>query len=266
MLDKSDRSKPSTLLEQLGFARYSLDGRELNMDVEGEVKQIQAEFDVLKPDPYGGGDNRFRSYARGILLPWKPEFSWIPPTAVVDGRLVTEYYQGSYNPDFSGERRLLPAISEKAKASLLLRRLIWSDFDRTFWSRALRVHPLQVGLSFIKLQVDRDHRHALSTPDSFHQDGETFTFAHLVQRAGIVGGINAIAAPSARGKALAEVPPEERLEEFVLERPLETYAIFDPLVSHYVSPIELEEGCDRGERSIILVDFTPMVPIHHVVQ
>ena len=266
MLDKSDRLKPPSLLEQQGFERYCLDRHDLNMDVEGPLKQIQNEFDSLSRDPYGSGDNRFRSYARGILLPWKPEFNWIPPTIVVDGRPVTEYYQGAYNPDFSGERRLLPAISEEAKSNLLLRRLIWIDFDRTFWPKALRAHPLQVGLSFIKLQVDADHRRALSTPDSFHQDGETFTFAHLVQRTGIVGGVNAIASPSARGKTPAEIADEERFEEFELARPLESYAVFDPLVSHYVSPIELEDGRHKGERSIILVDFTPMVPIHHVVQ
>jgi hypothetical protein len=266
MLDRVDQQKQSLSLKDDGFEHFFFERTELNVDVDKHLDSIKREFDELDRDPYGIADNRFRSYARGILLPWKPEFSWIPPTKLVRGRPMTEYYQGAYNPDFSGEKRVLPAISEKAKSNPLLHRLIWADFDRSFWPDSLRSHPLQVGVSFIKLQVDTEHPRALSTPDSFHQDGETFTFAHLISRMGVVGGINSISYPAAAGKGLADIPHGQVLAEFELCQPLETYAIFDPLVSHYVSPIELADGCEKGERSIMLVDFTPMVPLHHVGQ
>lgn len=251
-------------LEQHGFERYAIEAADVNMDIKDHLSQIRQEFDSLRRDPYGQSDNRYRSYSRGIVLPWNGSFEWIPPATIVKGDPATEYFQGPYNPLFSGERRILPAITEAAKANALLRRLIWWDFDRTFWPKDLRGYPLQVGVSFIKLQVDAENRRALSTPDTFHQDGETFTFAHLVRREGIRGGVNAITYPAAAGAPREQVPASEVLAEFELRQPLETYAIFDPKVSHYVSPIELLAGCSRGERSVILIDFTPMITIHHL--
>jgi len=266
MLEINYQASSMVPLKNKGFEHFFIETYNLDVNAELNLKKIQHEFDKLSRDRYGEEDNRFRSYARGVLLPWKAKFEWIPPTQFANGQPSTEYYQGPYNPEFSGERRLLPAISDEMRSNPLLCQLISENFGRTFWPETLWMHPLQVGVSFIKLQVDVDHRRALSTPDSFHQDGETFTFAHLVKREGIIGGINAIADPSAAGKVATDVPREQLLAEFQLCRPLESYAIFDPLVSHYISPIELESGHSRGERSIVLIDFTPMVPLHHAIQ
>jgi hypothetical protein len=266
MMNQPYPTRTASPLEQYGFERYFVGAADVSMNIEHHLEQIRREFDMLCRDPYGPSDNRFRSYSRGILLPWNASFEWIPPTKLVAGHPTTEYFQGPYNPHFSGERRVLPSITENTKSNPLLRRLIWLDFDRTFWTKELCGYPLQVGVSFIKLQVDTENRRALSTPDSFHQDGETFTFAHLVRREGIQGGVNAITHPSAAGKSVAQVPHGEFLAEFELHEPLESYAIFDPMVSHYVSPIELAADCGKGERSIMLIDFTPMVTLHHASQ
>ncbi|MGY4306942.1 hypothetical protein ACVIJ6_004185 [Bradyrhizobium sp. USDA 4369] len=266
MMNHPQPMRTTTPLEQHGFERYVIGAADVNLDVDRHLDQIRQEFSSLLRDPYGQSDNRYRSYSRGILLPWNASFDWIPPTTLVNGHPTTEYFQGPYNPHFSRERRILPSITETTKANPLLRRLIWWDFDRTFWTKELWGYPLQVGVSFIKLQVDAENHRALSTPDSFHQDGETFTFAHLVKREGIEGGINAITYPSAAGKVREQVSNNELLAEFELHAPLESYAIFDPKVSHYVSPIELARDCSRGERSIMLIDFTPMVTMHHLPQ
>ncbi|WP_375411818.1 2OG-Fe dioxygenase family protein [uncultured Bradyrhizobium sp.] len=263
MMNQGQLARTPAPLEQFGFEKFAIGAADVNLEIDSHLDQIKSEFDALRRDPYGPSDNRFRSYARGLLLPWRSSFEWIPHTTLVNGHPTTEYFQGPYNPHFSGERRILPSITEKTKSNPLLLRLIWLNFDRTFWPKELRAYPLQVGVSFIKLQVDTENRRALSTPDNFHQDGETFTFAHLVKRNGVLGGINAITHPSGAGKTLHEVPRDDLLAEFELRQPLESYAIFDPMVSHYVSPIELAEG-NRGERSIMLIDFTPMITQHHV--
>jgi hypothetical protein len=253
------------VLREAGFDHYQLHPTDLG-DASGRfLEQIGEEFDRLPRDPYGGDtDNRFRSYARGVVLPWERKLTWLPTATDAQGKPTTEYYQGKYNPEFANQKRALRALSDDIKHSPFLHRLIWMDFDLTFWPAPYRAIPLLLGVSFIKMGVDAEHRRAFSTPDSFHQDGEVFTFAHLIKREHVTGGVNAIAKPACAGKHLTEIGSDELLATFELCRPLETYAIFDPLVSHYVTPIELAPGEDRGERSIMLIDFTPYIPAHYV--
>jgi hypothetical protein len=255
----------SDALRKTGFDHYQLHPADLGDDSGRFLEQIGEEFDRLPCDPYGGGtDNRFRSYARGVVLPWERKITWLPTATDMYGRPTTEYYQGKYNPEFADRKRALRALSDDIKRSPVLHRLIWMDFDLTFWPAPYRAVPLLLGVSFIKMGVDAEHRRAFSTPDSFHQDGEVFTFAHLIKREHVTGGLNAVAKPACAGRRLTDIGDDELLATFELHQPLETYAIFDPLVSHYVSPIELAPGERCGERSIMLIDFTPYIPAHYV--
>ncbi|WP_137297604.1 2OG-Fe dioxygenase family protein [Psychromonas sp. SP041] len=100
----------------------------------------------------------------------------------------------------------------------------------------------------------------ISSPDCFHQDGEPFTFGHLFSRTeNSQGGVNYIGKINSRNKSLNEVVADEVLSTFTLVNLLETFAVYDPLVSHYVSPIFKNDETDlAAERCMILIDFSQM--------
>ncbi|KEF38678.1 2OG-Fe dioxygenase [Schinkia azotoformans MEV2011] len=118
---------------------------------------------------------------------------------------------------------------------------------------------VHVGVHFVKLLVKNNGEKAVSSPNNLHQDGEPFTFAHLIKRENVVGAINAIATPKNAGKTLSEVDKQELHATFEISNPLDSYGVYDPLVSHYVSPIEKGIKDKPGERSVILIDFQPTV-------
>ncbi len=92
-----------------------------------------------------------------------------------------------------------------------------------------------------------------------HRDGETFTFAHLFTRHNVTGGINYIAESEWANYTLSNIPCDNIKAKFELHETFETYAVYDKLVSHYISPIELENEALRfGCREIILLDFSMM--------
>jgi hypothetical protein len=131
------------------------------------------------------------------------------------------------------------------------------DFQQTYWDDDDLAFPLHVGVHLVKLVADRDGTEAVASPNELHQDGESFSFAHLVYRRNSEGGINIIAPPHFRGKQPEEVPHRERLAEFQLTGPLESYGVADKLVCHYVSPVRKGKGAGPGERAVVLTDFTP---------
>ncbi|MGH8356644.1 MAG: 2OG-Fe dioxygenase family protein, partial [Pseudomonas sp.] len=49
--------------------------------------------------------------------------------------------------------------------------------------------------------------------------------------------------------------------EFTLSEPLDSFAVHDPKVSHYISPIKKLDDASPGvcERCIVLVDFSPTI-------
>ena len=91
-----------------------------------------------------------------------------------------------------------------------------------------------------------------------HQDGEPYTFAHLIYRRDAEGGENVIATPQCAGSIPDDVAAEGILDRFVLHRPLDSYGVKDDLVSHYVAPVTVAAGAVTAERAVLLIDFTPM--------
>src|SRR5699024_4715361 len=81
----------------------------------------------------------------------------------------------------------------------LLREIIMADYHETFWKEEEKIMPIHVGVHFVKLLVTQDGEKAVSSPDCLHQDGEPFTFAHLIKRENVKGGTNAIGIPAVRG-------------------------------------------------------------------
>lgn len=246
-------------LRQLGYERYDL-AAHLGVSASDEgFHRLALEFDNLPADPYAEGAGRFRRFGRGMLLPWSDEFHWLPETAAESsGDAVNRYQQGAHNPEYPGLVRKMPPLTEAVKDSSLLADLIRFDFDRTSWDDEERCWPIHVGVHLIKLSVTGADGRAAATPDMLHQDGEPYTFAHLVYRCNAGGGENVIATPRCAGKSPEEVTEDEVLARFTLSRPLDSYGVKDDLVSHYVAPITAGQGAGPAERAILLVDFTPM--------
>jgi len=252
-------SRSGSPLRELGYVRFRL-GDELH-DVDGRyLDELRTEFDELPPDPYADGCNRYRSYSRAVLIPWSRRLEWIPNATDEDGEEVTEYYQGGYNPDYVQQARRFTPISERAQANPLLLRAIDADLERTFWDDVDSRLPLHVGVHFVRLRVDRPGEEAVASPNHLHQDGEPFTFAHLVGRANSLGGVNTIATPRCSGLMPEDVAEHLIVDRFELVEPFESYGVCDAKVSHYVSAVRRAGGEGPGERSVVLVDFTPMVP------
>jgi hypothetical protein len=252
-------TKPS-LLRDKGFARYDL-AQLLDLpDGDPSLRQLELAFDDLPCDPYLPHGRRYRRYGRAVMVPWNGDFSWIPPTPHPEWGEATTYYQGDYNPEYPGMVRRFPAIAAETRANPLLSRIIDFDFAETFWAPHQSDLPVHIGVHLVKLQVDRDDEWAASSPDCLHRDGEPFTFAHLFLRRNVVGGRNTIAAPEWVGRKPEELPPGSQLAELDLRRPLESYAVHDPRVSHYVGAIGKGTDPGPGVRAVILIDFTPMTP------
>jgi hypothetical protein len=242
-------------LETNGFAHYqsAVEYDEHDLDV------IKAEFLELEPDEFAPeGVHRFRRYGNGIIIPWaeRDEVFWIPPV-VSKGECRAGYDQGSNNPDHQNIR-YFNALSETCRSGRIIEKLVLDDFSHTFWEQAGHEFPIYFGVHFVKIQSYDTGDLGISSPNCFHQDGEPFTFAHLVHRSDyVVGGVNYIGRPSIRNQPLELVSPQDIVAEFTMKQFLESFAVFDPAVCHYVDPVRLAKGSNTvAERCIILIDFS----------
>ncbi|ANN15924.1 hypothetical protein SD37_09895 [Amycolatopsis orientalis] len=249
-------------LQDCGYERYSLGSMLDTAFTDEPLHDLTAQFEQLPVDPYSKNEGRYRRYGRGVLLPWNNRFYWMPDAVadMPDGSSVSfnDYQQGRHNPEFAGVVRHMPGLTEAIKRNSLLTELIRFDFARTTWEEAELCRPFQVGVHLLKLSVDDPGGRAVASPDMLHQDGEPYTFAHLIYRRDAEGGENVIATPASAGSSPDDVATENVLDRFVLRRPLDSYGVKDDLVSHYVAPITVAAGAESAERAVLLIDFTPM--------
>lgn len=253
----------TTELSEAGFARYAAEDflmRVDGFDTDRLLKELQGQFVGMPSDPYGPNTNRYRRYGRAVYVPWSGNLTWLPTVEDAELGPATEYFQGDFNPEFPGARRRFPAIPEKARNNELLRQIVLFDAEQALWLDELRHGPVHIGVHFLTLRVDGEGERAVPSPDFLHQDGERFTFAHLINRDNVVGGTNVIAPPRCAGMKPEEISADLRQAEFTLENPLDSYAVYDEKVSHYVSPVCRGSAPRPGERSILLIDFTPYIP------
>lgn len=250
-------NKTSNIKEQ-GYARYDL-MKDLNYEgIEHDFQEILAYFDNLPEDTYAPNLNRYRRYDRAIILPNNNELHWLP-TINKNGNEYSAYFQGKFNPDHPDAYREFHSIEQNIKDNKLLNKIIQANFNETFWNEEDKILPIHVGVHFVKLYVENDNDKAFSSPDCLHQDGEPFTFAHLVERSNVIGGTNAIAIPNAAGSKPEDIDENDLIEVFEIEKPLESYGVYDPSVSHYVSPVEKGSENNIGVRSVILIDYQQTV-------
>ncbi|EOQ63589.1 hypothetical protein F935_01218 [Acinetobacter calcoaceticus ANC 3811] len=242
--------------EKNGFLQYKA------AEVDPDSKRvIFEEFQMLEKDQFAPSDTqRFRRYGNALILPWEKEIKpiWLPPVANDNGEYLSGYDQGTNNPEHSSIR-YFNALSEEVKKTKYLNQLVIDDYKLTF---GLNDHylPIYIGVHFVKLTSNSSDILGISSPDCFHQDGEPFTFAHLINRSNnIIGGVNYIAHPSERNKSLKEVNVENIYSHFTLKNISDSFAVHDSSVCHYVSPIKkIESQQDDliGERWMILIDYS----------
>jgi hypothetical protein len=173
----------------------------------------------------------------------------------------SEYYQSDYNPEYLSRVRGFVPFEDDLKHDPFLNHILWQDFDLTFWEEAQLIRPFTVGVHLVKLLVLNNGDRAVSSPNILHQDGEPFTFVHLIQRDNAVGARTSVATPACAGKMPEDVDPALIHAQFELTTPLESYGVFDPKVSHYVSGLEHGPEDRPAIRAALLTDFTPLVPL-----
>lgn len=244
-------------LQQEGFVKFNISD-EIEVSKK-DLENLQTEFIDLPEDDYALGLNRFRRYSRAVIIPGENRIEWIHDMEDENGEKISEYFQGTFNPEFTDEYRCFPSLTEKAKQNNLLNQIIQIDFEKTYWEERDLLLPVHVGVHFVKLKVEEDDQEAVSSPNHLHQDGEPFTFAHLISAVNLDGGSNAIATPRYAGALPETVPATDLLAEFKLENPLESYGVSDKKVSHYVSSIKKDKPGVVAERAVILIDFMPTV-------
>ena len=242
-----------------GYCRF--DGRDgaTTQTVERGLERLRQALDHLPEDTHAPRANRFRRYSRGILIPWRHgHLEWVPNRGE-PGDPYTEFWQGPYNPEYLDVVRRFKPIDESLRADPLLMHLVWRDFDLTFWPDWLASCPFLVGVHYVKLMVTEAAAVAVSSPDHLHQDGEPFTFVHLVARDNAAGAGNVIATPQCAGRRPEDVA-DCVVAEFELQEPMESYGVHDRAVSHHVTALRRGPEDRPGVRAVLLIDFTPMVP------
>lgn len=241
-------------IKQRGYSRYNLMEDLFYEGIEFDLKEITDYFKDLPKDEYAPNLNRYRRYSRAIILPNTNNIFWLP-TIEESGKSYSAYFQGKFNPEHPGAYRKFYSIDQRILDNKLLQTIILQDYKETFWSEEDKILPIHVGVHFVKLNVKEKSYKAVSSPNCLHQDGEPFTFAHLIERKNVKGGVNVIAQPHNAGYTPEQISEEEIIEEFEINKALESYGVHDPDVSHYVSPIELDEEDGEGVRSVLLIDY-----------
>lgn len=232
---------------------------------------LKSSFAHLPLDRHSSDGNRFRRYSQFIALPWRHTFELLPPVwDARRGEEVTEYFQDtSYNPTDGGQSRTFAALAPSQRQNPFLTWLLEYDLRQIPWTVKELHKPLLVGVHQVK-HVASTGRAAASSPDCLHQDGEPFTFVHLIERsANVVGGINTIAPTCYKNRQPSDVPPHDILAQFTLTNFLDSFVVADARVCHHVSAIDVmpapedaahRRGGNSGVRSVLLIDFTPLVP------
>ena len=241
-------------LKDKGYAIYDY-MESLRYDgIEKDYEALLSYFENLPIDDYAPELNRYRRYSRALVLPTSGNIEWLPDVKRERNEYAA-YFQGKFNPEHPGSYREFHSIDSDIRDNKLLKKIIMANYHETFWQKEDKIMPIHVGVHFVKLMVDNDEDKAVSSPDCLHQDGEPFTFAHLIERRNVKGGMNAIGIPEVRGKQPEEVDKKDLHEFFEISKPLESYGVDDSAVSHYVGPVMKDSGDDSAVRSVILIDY-----------
>lgn len=240
------------------FSLYSLGLGELELVELSQMLGMMASD--LPEDPYGGKkDNRYRRYARFVLVPRAGEL-----VAVMnyddDYQPICHYRQPpGHHSEFGNLDRRFPSypprfIEKGAFASLitaLYKLAIAGGID-------LGYESIEVGAHIIEMRPGTDAP-SLGSPNHQHTDGEPITIGILLNRKNVKGGKNYITKRHVTTH-WRKVVPDDVHAVFTLENFGDGWAIDDKKVSHGVTEVEIENPGEPASRIILLVDFTPLIP------
>ena len=262
--DSVDASSPAYIYENLksnGFAQFDASAfiRRCNLWHEWEAF-IQSCW-ALPPDPYCRERNRFRRMARFLFVPGRGICDVAEPVWDDDlGEWCTIYEQSkAYNAEDGDKKRRFAAFTPVQAWNRALFALMQFDFNCLPKGRFNQAMGVQVNAHINKL-VGFPGIPANVSPGHFHRDGEMFTFAHLIDTHNADGGETYVAEAHCAGREFDDVAPSEILAGFCLRSPLASYVVDDGMVSHHLQPVSACPGKKCGSRTVLLVDFTPLVP------
>jgi hypothetical protein len=245
-------------LNENGWARLDPGSLLEAADQDAALSLFRKVFETLPGDPYCKFGTRRRRFAQFRLTPSNRHLEPIPSQYdAVTGRYYAEYFQlKSVNPDDGGRGRRFSALDAKTADDASIHKIIWNCYDLIEWCTQHQHASKIVGFHTVRYEPSRG-REAVGSPNVFHQDGEPYTFAILIERKGVEGGVNYVATPTAANRRLDDVRECDILDKFILERPFEGFGVCDRMVSHYVSPLRKNPACQAGFRNVLLIDFTP---------
>lgn len=241
---------------------YALFGPSFADFGDAELAAARADFiascALLPPDDYAATPGRFRRYGRYLLQPWRDDIAYVPPDWCARRQMqVASYLQpGAYNPEHADEARAFAALTD-AQAD---NPFVTSIIQRIFAALAMPANvPVFVGVHIVRLTAYPGASAAMS-PNCVHRDGEPYTAALLIDRDDVDGGENVFATLEMAGRAIETVPERSVFHRQTLTAPMEGWIVDDDKVSHYVSPITVRPGSRSGQRTMLLIDYTPAVP------
>jgi hypothetical protein len=214
-------------------------------------------------NPGGREAGRRRYYSVGVYLRRAAAGKrFVPSPPCVDGmgREFTTYLQPpGMNRDYAAERQFAPFPDR-----LLEHPGVQDVIDLCFQATPSSLFPdqgrgwLKVGLHLICLEAE-GARPGISSPNRAHVDGELSTTIIMLNRDNVKGGESLVVERQFADTHPNEIPFEHRRAELTLEGPLDMLTVDDRRLAHYVFPVYARNNT-RGHRTVLLVDFTPLVP------
>jgi len=216
--------------------------KNMNFIIPSEWEIIKKSFYNLPYDPYAKEKNRVRCFQFATFIPWQNKLIYRP---------VSSYYQSDeYNTEEKGKLRTFEPLSEELKNTNFLKELIQFDFNLTNFDSSSLNAPIDVGIHFIRT-ISTSNMDGTASPNRLHKDGEPYTFVHLIERNNIV-----------EGETIITDNNKNILVKETLNKELESFGFFDEKVFHHITPIKImNKNKEIGSRSVILIDFTPLVRI-----
>lgn len=259
-IDLTHEARVTETLKKDGFAAFKGASFAMNAEIQQSLDALIASFDDLPPDQYDETELRKRRYGRFVYIPWADVLLEQPSVVDTNGITVVEYFQPlSLNSVDGGKRRPFTPLHAATRSNRALRELIrfdyWSLPERRDWLGM----PITVGVHQISM-MPNSSRHAVSSPDHLHQDGEPFTYVHLIRRENVAGGMNYVAGPQCAGFHPRELEQDAILAKFTLEGCLDSFVVDDSMVSHHVDEVFCIKGQQEARRDVFLIDFTPNMP------
>jgi len=240
-------------LKGKGYGVLSHKDIRLSQDLQLALACLGSTFDDAPND----GSSRRRFYSRYIVGPYATvETLDLRPYS--SSFMSSDYQQASdLNPEQYGALRTYAPLPASVWSNAVTREMVFFDLNlfplSEFWLNARR-NPVSVGIHMIRM-IAFPGKPSVPSPSVPHQDGEPFTFIHLINRRGVIGGDSEVYrnAPvngfNTRGELIAE---------FTLGNCLDTLAVWDRDVFHHVTPVAVAAGQAEGVRDVLIIDFTPL--------